>query len=65
MQSFGYVAELMSLPRSVITQHPMGRPLGAPGDTERQRDVVEQALGLLAKDAPTIVEFGRPYRFAP
>ncbi len=62
VHSFGHVPELMSLPRTVITQHPMGRPLGAPGDSERQRAVIERALGLLSAEAPTVVEFGEPYR---
>lgn len=65
VQSFGHVPELMSLPRSVITQHPMGRPLGAPHDAERQRAVVERALSLLAHADPTIVEFGGAYRWPP
>ena len=52
----------MGLPRTVITQHPMGRPLGAPGDEERQRAVLTRALNLLTADAPTITEFGEPYR---
>lgn len=64
VQSFGHVAELMSAPRAVITQHPLGRPLGAPGDVERQRAVVERALSLLDSPEPTIVDFGQPYRWA-
>jgi hypothetical protein len=55
----------MGLSRSLITQHPMGRPLGAPGDGSRQRAVVEAALGLLASDTPVIREFGEAYRVAP
>lgn len=55
----------MSVPRALITQHPLGRPLGAPNDVERQRAVIERALGLLSADAPTIVDFGEPYRIAP
>ena len=64
VQSFGHIPGLMSLPRSVITQHPMGRPLGAPGDGERQRAVVERALELLSAPEPAIVDFGQPYRQA-
>ncbi len=62
---FGHVPALMSVPRALITQHPLGRPLGAPNDVERQRAVIERALGLLSADAPTIVDFGEPYRIAP
>ena len=62
VKSFGHIPELMGLSRSVITQHPMGRPLGAPADGERQRAVINTALGLLASDTPTIEEFPDPYR---
>jgi hypothetical protein len=64
VKSFGHIPELMGLSRSVITQHPIGRPLGAPGDGERQRAVINMALGLLANSDPTIVEFPEPYRLA-
>ena len=64
VKSFGHIPELMGLSRSVITQHPMGRPLGAPGDGPRQRAVVEMALGLLASAEPQQVEFPEPYRLA-
>ena len=64
VQSFGHIAELMSVPRALITQHPLGRPLGAPHDGERQRAVVERALSLFESPEPTIVEFGEPYRSA-
>lgn len=37
----------MKLPRTVITHFPMGRPLGAPGDFETQREVILSALDLL------------------
>ena len=62
VHSFGHVPEFMGLARTVVTEHPMGRPLGAPNDLERQRAVVERALSLLAADSPTIVNFGEPYR---
>lgn len=62
VQSFGHIPPLMGLSRSLITQHPMGRPLGGPGDGERQRAVVERALGLLEVHEPTVAEFGEPYR---
>jgi hypothetical protein len=57
----------MKVPRLVLTHHPMGRPLGAPGDRERQRDVIIAALKLLetATQGNTIVELAEPYRIAP
>lgn len=64
VKSFGHVTELMSVPRALITPHPLGRPLGAPGDADRQRAVVERALSLLESSAPTVVEFDDPYRWA-
>ncbi len=62
VRAFGHIPELMGLSRSLITRHPMGRPLGAPGDVERQRAVVEAALALLDSPEQTIVEFDEPYR---
>jgi hypothetical protein len=54
----------MRLPRTVITPHPMGRPLGAPGDAERQRAVIRAALALLesADRAGSLVELGDAYQ---
>jgi hypothetical protein len=65
VKSFGHIPGLMGLSRSVITQHPMGRPLGAPGDGARQRAVVELALDLLSRTEQSIVEFTEPYRLRP
>ncbi len=62
VRAFGHIPELMGLSRSLITRHPMGRPLGAPGDVERQRAVVEAALALLDSPEQTIVEFDESYR---
>lgn len=39
----------MSPPRVLITPHLMGRPVGAPGDRNTQREVVLRALSLLEK----------------
>lgn len=63
VRAFQHVAESMRLPRVVVTQHPVGRTLGAPADAERQREVVEAALKLLATaTAPTLIELPSPYR---
>jgi hypothetical protein len=64
VRSFRHVAEVMSLPRTVITQHPMGRPLGAPGDAERQRTVIATALSALetAERGGTIVDIDEAWR---
>ncbi len=50
--------EPMAPPRLLVTAHPMGRVFGAPGDSHRQRRVVEAALGLLeeARRNPTVRE---------
>ncbi|MBI4640275.1 MAG: hypothetical protein HY731_06245 [Candidatus Tectomicrobia bacterium] len=57
----------MKLPRTVVTRHMMGRPLGAPGDVKRQRSVILAALELLenARKSGTIVELQQPYRLRP
>jgi len=64
VRSFRHVAVEMGYPRAVVTRHPMGRPMGPPGDTVTQRRVVETALGLLvdASEGGAIVELEEPYR---
>jgi hypothetical protein len=64
VRSFRHVAEQMTLPRTVVTRHPMGRPVGAPFDHVRHREVVHAALDLLetASAAGTIVEMELPFR---
>ncbi len=67
VQAFEKVARDMRLPRVLLTAHPLGRPLGAPGDRERQRAVLSAALDLLAGATANgaVREFGEPYRPAP
>ena len=61
--AFAHVPARMGVSRALITDHPMGRPLGAPGDEVRQRDVVGAAVELLTSRAgQTIVSFPHPYR---
>ncbi|MDW7709227.1 MAG: hypothetical protein SCH98_02040 [Deferrisomatales bacterium] len=67
VKAFEKVAREMSLPRVLLTRHPVGRPLGAPGDAERQKSVLLAALELL-ENAPangSSLEFGEPYRLRP
>lgn len=54
----------MTLPRVVLTPHLMGRPLGAPGDSEGQRATLRVALDLLehATEPGTIVALPGAYR---
>lgn len=54
----------MHLPRVLLTRHPLGRPLGAPGDHETQRRVLLAALDLLdtATASGTLVEWPQLYR---
>lgn len=61
VRSFDLHPKLMGLSRTVITDHPLGRPLGRPGDGARQRAVVERALSLLSAESQTIVDFGEHY----
>lgn len=64
VRSFRHVAEQMGVPRTVVTRNPMGRPLGAPGDVERQKAVVDAALDLLesAQSGGALRELEDPYR---
>lgn len=64
VRSFGHIPDLMGVARAIVTDHPMGRPLGAPGDGGRQLAVVRCALSLL-EGGQAIVDFGQPYRSAP
>ena len=47
----------MSIPRLVLTPQPLGRPLGAPGDGDRQRFVLNEAKTLLetATEGPAVL----------
>ena len=65
MRSFGHIPGLMGVARAIVTKHPMGRPIGAPGDHERQRHVVERALALLAHGEQTINELPEAWRTGP
>jgi hypothetical protein len=55
--------EGMRLPRLLLTAHPMGRPLGAPGDVVRQREVLLAALAMLqdAQSGGTLIEMPGNY----
>ena len=62
--AFAHYARQMNLPRVVVAPHPMGRPLGPPGDPATQRSVVTAALRLVDEaTAPgEIVEIESRYR---
>lgn len=64
VSSFRHIAEWMGLPRTVLTRHPVGRPMGAPGDVIRQTAVLDAALDLLesARSGGEIVELGARFR---
>ena len=64
MKSFEHVARRMTLPRTLITPNPMGRPFGAVGDIERQTAILDAAFDVVDRvDEPgTIVEFDAPFR---
>lgn len=61
--AFAERMKMMTLPRVLLTPHPMGRPVGAPGDRTGQRRVLEAALDLLAsaRSAGTVVMFDGRY----
>ncbi len=64
VRSFAHVATEMGIPRTVVTRHPMGRPLGPPDDPATQRRVVRAALELLetATYGGSVIELEEPYR---
>lgn len=59
--------EKMNPPRVLLTPHPMGRPLSAPFDVQKQRAVLRAGLELLenAMGGGTLVEYREPYRTGP
>ena len=64
VRSFRHVAERMGVPRTVVTRNPMGRPMGAAGDTERQAEVLESAFSLLetADRGGSVLDLEVPFR---
>ena len=63
IRAFRHVAEEMRISRTVVTRHPMGRPLGAAGDHARHRRVTMAALELFdSADDHTLVELPEPFR---
>ncbi len=62
--AFEHVARRMSLPRVLLTPFPMGRPLGAAGDSDRQTEVLTTAFDLLDRASePTITWYDQPFRY--
>lgn len=64
VKAFQHRAEQMLFPRTLLTRFPMGRPLGAPNDRERQSDVVTTALAMLqaVEEAGAIQHYPHRYR---
>ena len=62
--AFGFRMGKMMAPRVVRTPHPLGRPLGAPGDSDRQRHTVLSALKLLENAAGAGSVFDLPGSYA-
>ncbi len=63
VRAFAFRMEKMMPPRLVTTLHPMGRPLGAPGDIARQHACLSAALKLLedATQGGTVYEVPGSY----
>ena len=62
VSAFGHVPVQMALPRAVIVAHPMGRPLGAPGDSQRHLDITRLALAQLPNTSRSVIEAPTTYR---
>ncbi|CAN5564348.1 hypothetical protein BH23ACT3_BH23ACT3_05090 [soil metagenome] len=65
ISAFGHIPTQMSVARALITPHPLGRTLGAPGDGERQLAVVSAALDLFTATSSVVREFPLPYHPGP
>ena len=66
-KAFEHRAREMKYPRTLVVKHLLGRPMGAPHDTERQHRVLNAALALFesAIGNATIEELPDPYRTGP
>ncbi|MGI9529467.1 MAG: hypothetical protein ACR2NG_07120 [Acidimicrobiia bacterium] len=64
VKAYEHIARRMTLPRTLITPNPMGRPLGAVGDVERQAAILDAAFDVIdrADEPGTIVELATPFR---
>jgi hypothetical protein len=64
IQAFRHRLAAMTLARTVITPHVLGRTVGPPGDWQRQRLVIATALELLesAAQGGEIVDMAGSYR---
>lgn len=60
-------AERVGAPRTLAVEFPFGHTLGPPGDADRQRQVIAQALGVLesANTPGTIVHSPESWPFDP
>ena len=63
IRSFRHHAVNMKPPRVLVTRHPLGRTIGAPGDVLNQRKVVSAALDMLTESSQpgAIVELQDSY----
>jgi hypothetical protein len=62
IRAFRHLAAAMTIPRTLVTPHLMGRTMGPPGAIETHRQVLEVALRLTesATSAGTIVDVTPP-----
>ncbi len=67
VKAFEHRARELKMPRALIVKHPMGRPMGAAGDIERQHEVLNAAFDLVesSTEGATVVEFPEAYRPRP
>ena len=57
----------MTVPRTLVVRHLLGRPMGAAHDVERHTQVINAAFELLesATNAGTVIELPECYRPQP
>ena len=53
----------MAVPRGLVLKFPFGRPFGAPGNSDQQRVVLEDALTMLSSSRQPGDIRSRPYRW--
>ena len=63
-KAFAHRASDMSIPRTLVVRHPVGRPMGAPFDTSRHTYVLNAAFDLFESTTANdnTVEMPEAYR---
>jgi hypothetical protein len=65
IEAFAHYARAMRLPRTLVVGHPMGRPIGPPGDAVRHTEVARAALAMIDSATSGGVAASMPGSYRP